>query len=126
MTVISAPATIQLKRRRRSGLIVGLVVLAVVFACALAFAVDWNSTESQGSSQTRAGVFESAGSWSGVVDRNSGIPLSAGIVGQPAGVLESAGGWSGLVDPATGIPLSAGVVGLPASAVQARLNPYAR
>ncbi len=126
MNAISAPAAIPLKRRRRFGLIVGLAVLVAAVACALAFAVDWNSTESQGNNQTRAGVFESAGSWSGVVDRASGIPLSAGIVGLPAGVLESAGGWSGLVDPATGIPLSVGVVGLPTSAVQARLNPYAR
>jgi hypothetical protein len=142
MNVISSPATIQLKRRRRFGLIVALALLAAGVGCALAFAIDWNSTKSQKNSTSRAGVLESAGGWSGLVDPTTGIPVSAGVVGLPTatvqpgvrpadrsfdrGVMLSAGGWSGLVDPATGIPLSAGVVGLPTSAVQARLKPYAR
>jgi hypothetical protein len=142
MNVISAPATIQLERRRRFGLIVALAVLAAGVGCALAFAIDWNSAKSQENSTSRAGVLESAGGWSGLVDPTTGIPLSAGIVGRPTstmqpgvrpadrsldrGVLQSADGWSGLVDPATGIPLSAGFVGLPTSAVQAGLKPYAR
>jgi hypothetical protein len=115
MNVISAPATIQLKRRRRFGLIVALVALAAGVTCALAFAVDWNATKSQANSTSRAAVSASAGGWSGLADPATGIPLSAGIVGLPAAVSESAGGWSGLADPATGIPLSAGIVGLPAT-----------
>src|SRR5438477_621376 len=99
MNVITAPATIRLKRRRQIGLIVALAVLAATVAFALAYAMDWSSTTSQGKSTPRAAVLESAGGWSGLVDPTTGVPLSSGFVGLPTAVLESAGGWTGLVDP---------------------------
>jgi hypothetical protein len=91
MNVISAPAIIRLKRRRRFGLIVALTVLAAGVACVLAFAVDWNSTKSQGNGTPRGRVLESAGSWSGLVDPATGVPLSAGLVGLPTSAVQAAG-----------------------------------
>jgi hypothetical protein len=55
---ISAPATVQLKRRRRFGLIVALAALAVGVACALVFAVDSNTTKTQKSSTPRAAALQ--------------------------------------------------------------------
>jgi hypothetical protein len=96
MNVTSAPATLQFERHRRFGLIAALAALAAGVAVALSFKVDWQSTKSQGNTTPRASVLVSTGS------------------------------WSGLVDPATRIPLSAGLVGVPSSTMQGRLGPQAR